>query len=166
MESKKFNACFVLQIFDLRMAIAIFLVTLVSGCEMEKNKEVKQRIFDLLDIYNLQHNSSTSFYFFIPLDGCGECVKTSIDFVNSNFHLDNVSFVLTSQVKKNFKIFIKEDIIHRENIIIDEKQMAKIFELVSIKPIIYVFNNGNVENIFELDDQNSKMVLSTLFVEL
>lgn len=165
MVSKKFNACFVLRNFVLTTAIAIFLVTLVSGCEVEKNKEVKQRIFNLLDIYNLKHNSSTLFYFFIPLDGCGECIKTSIDFVNNNFHLDNVSFVLTSQVMKNFKIFIKEDIMQRENIIFDEKQMSKIYELVSSKPIIYVFNNGVVEYILELDDQNSKMVLSTLFGE-
>lgn len=53
----------------------------------------------------------------------------------------------------------------RENIIFDEKQMSKIYELVSSKPIIYVFNNGVVEYILELDDQNSKMVLSTLFGE-
>lgn len=165
MLNKNFIICFVWQDIVLRMAIAVFLVTLVSGCEIEKNKEVKQRIFDLLDVYNLQHNSSTSFYFFVPLDGCGECIKTSIDFVNQNFHMENVRFVLTSQVRKNFKIFIEEDIIHRENIIIDEKQMSKIYELVAIKPIIYVFNNGMVEYILELDDQNSKMVLSTLFGE-
>ncbi len=165
MVNKNFIICFVLQDIVLRMAIAVFLVTLVSGCEIEKNKEVKQRIFNLLDIYNLQHNSSTSFYFFVPLDGCGECIKTSIDFVNQNFHMENVRFVLTSQVKKNFRIYIDKDVLLRDNIIVDEKQMSKVYKLVTSKPVIYVFNNGVVEYIFELDDQNSKMVLSTLFGE-
>lgn len=165
MESKKINACIVLQIFDLRMAIAILLVTLVSGCKVEKNKEVKQRIFDLLDTYNLQHNPSTLFYFFVPLDGCGECIKISIDFVNQNSHMENVRFVLTSQVKKSFRIYIDKDVLLRDNIIVDEKQISKLYSLLTSKPVIYVFNSDMLENIFELDDQNSEMVLSTLFGE-
>ncbi|WP_154859712.1 hypothetical protein [Cyclobacterium xiamenense] len=150
--------------YYLQVAFIVFVLVLTS-CTKEKNIVAKQRIFDLLKSYDLEHSTNTLIYYFIPLDGCGECIKTSIEFVNKNFNLNNVDFILISQLKKSYNMNFSKDVLKRENVIIDEKQLSKIYELVSNKPIIYVFNNGKIEFIFELDDQNSQKILGAIFSE-
>ncbi len=65
----------------LRKIFAIIgLCVMITGCSVGEKDEIRNKIFNLLQSYKLEHEKATLVYFFIPLDGCGECIKKSICF--------------------------------------------------------------------------------------
>ena len=133
-----------------------------GSCSNDKNKITQNDIIKLLQNYELEHNNDTKAYLFLPLDGCGECIKISVKFVKENLDLTNIKYVLSSASRKIFSINFGKEILNSEIVIIDDDLYRKIYELAINKPVLYLFKYGKIQYIIQIDDSNSENVLNVL----
>jgi len=129
-----------------------FLLLLLASCCFKT--ETERKIDFLLSRYGCEADLSKTSVIIIPLNGCGACVNTALEFMKNEWFGGNYIFILESPYKKDFAIKIGKKI-SSSNIIYDTLNYSISQELVFNTPVVYI--KGNITHSINLHSNEDYM---------
>ncbi len=124
----------------MKIHILIALLWLFCGCAKSRahlNSELQS-----LNEFVVEMDIDISDYrsiLFIPLEGCGSCIKNAVDFYEKSYYDNNILYIFCTYKPHTYK-FLKEN--EKSNVIIDRNDIAIKHRILSTAPVAYKRNNN------------------------
>jgi len=124
----------------MKTKLCIFLFLFAYACNTQQNNSIQQFCAE----YKINPNFGHTALVFIPLDGCGVCIDTSIVLAKQNFVLPNTYYIVSAIGRKPISLHFTENEMTAPSFVADTKCFAQQLQLVGSSPEIYLFENGEV----------------------
>jgi len=99
-------------------------------------------------------------FFFIPLNGCRECVELALDYLDNNKDNNKFIYIINSYNKRDFSLILKENY-ESSMVLYDTFNYAGIKSLVLNTPIVYYIKNDSLKTVL-LQNEKDYLTISNL----
>jgi len=78
----------------------------------------------------------------VPTQGCGPCIKVTMDFLRDTVSSSNIAVVISGPSKKSCSLLMKKFNVQRKNVVFDLKTSAKGYGITTIYPVLLSYKDN------------------------
>ncbi len=142
----------------------IIMVITETHCGVSEERSDSFRFREIIKEFDLKFYHEHSFLILVPLNGCSTCIRPTLEFIQSNGGLKNVTCIITDIGLKRIAVYAGD--VQNSGLLIIPDASAKLYNIEPYinSPVIYYIKNGRFYKRIILDSRNSPKIFSEILM--
>jgi hypothetical protein len=135
-----------------------------THCGVNEERSDSFRFRKIIKEFDLKFYHEHSFLILVPLNGCSVCIRPTLEFIQNNGGLKNVTCIITDIGLKRISVYAGD--VQNNGLLIIPDESAKLYNIEPYinSPVIYYIRNGRFYKRIILGSRISPKIFSEILI--